>query len=146
MHTFLHLTFSCAHTAMIDIPTQPPPSATPPGKPASVDGIQKEKYVRVLAVMKEMKELPVSDTDATPTPIAPSEQFWLTSECLLRYLRATKWDVDASVQRLRNTLVWRRTIGLGEGGKLTSDGHIRDEQLTGKQLILGYDNMCRPLW
>ena len=100
----------------------------------------------VLAQMKELQGVAVSESDGTIAPLSNTEKMWLSSECIQRYLRATKWDVDATAKRLKNTLVWRRTIGLGEGGKLTNDEYIREEQLTGKQLILGFDNQSRPLW
>lgn len=35
-----------------------------------------------------------------------------THECLLRYLRASKWNLDNANQRLEDTLKWRREFGL----------------------------------
>ena len=65
---------------------------------------------------------------------------WLTHECLLRYLRATKWNVSAALKRLMDTLTWRREFGL-----LSHDAaHISPENETGKQVILGYDDNGRP--
>lgn len=65
---------------------------------------------------------------------------WLTRECILRYLRATKWHpVDAS-KRLLATLTWRREFGLLEH---TAE-YISPENETGKQIIVGYDDEGRP--
>ena len=35
-----------------------------------------------------------------------------THECLLRYLRASKWNLNNANQRLEDTLKWRREFGL----------------------------------
>ncbi|KAF2838052.1 CRAL/TRIO domain-containing protein [Patellaria atrata CBS 101060] len=65
---------------------------------------------------------------------------WLTRDCLLRYLRATKWNQAEASKRLLATISWRREYGV-EG--LTPE-HISPENETGKQLIFGYDNDARP--
>ncbi|KAI5289341.1 hypothetical protein KEM54_004035 [Ascosphaera aggregata] len=65
---------------------------------------------------------------------------WLTRECLLRYLRATKWNVHDAIARLEKTLVWRREYGVE---KHDSD-YINIEMVTGKMLIQGFDNSGRP--
>jgi hypothetical protein len=64
----------------------------------------------------------------------------LTRECLLRYLRASKWNVTDAINRLLTTLTWRREYGLE---KFTSE-YISVENETGKQTILGFDNDGRP--
>jgi hypothetical protein len=88
-------------------------------------------------------------TGASHTPLSESERMWLTRECLLRYLRASKWVVSTAQSRLLQTLLWRRTYGLvsarpeKQGPKITSE-YIKIENETGKQWILGYDNAGRP--
>ena len=64
----------------------------------------------------------------------------MTRECLLRYLRATNWNVSQAETRIRNTLIWRREYGVE---KHTAD-YISIENETGKQLIVGYDIHARP--
>lgn len=76
-----------------------------------------------------------------PADLTPAEKLWLTRECLLRYLRATKWNQVQSEKRLIDTLLWRRQFGVDD--KLTWD-HISPESETGKQIILGYDKEGRP--
>lgn len=44
--------------------------------------------------------------------LAESEQFWLSEECFLRFLRATKWDEAQAKERLTKTLNWRREFGI----------------------------------
>lgn len=64
---------------------------------------------------------------------------FLTRECLLRYLRATKWDVAGALKRLQSTLSWRREYG---ADTFTAD-YISPENETGKQVVMGYDNDAR---
>ena len=65
---------------------------------------------------------------------------WLTRECILRYLRATKWDVHQAGLRLQSTLTWRQEYGLE---KHTPE-YISPENATGKQVLTGYDIAGRP--
>ncbi|CAL9733095.1 phosphatidylinositol transfer protein Pdr16p [Monosporozyma unispora] len=77
------------------------------------------------------------------------EKAWLTRECIIRYLNATNWNVDRSIDRLTHSLAWRREFGinhLGEenGDKITSE-LVGVENESGKQVVLGYDNDSRPI-
>lgn len=69
------------------------------------------------------------------------ERFWLSRECLLRYLRASKWVQATAVTRLEATLKWRREMGLYD--KITPE-HVEPEATTGKEIIFGYDTHRRP--
>ncbi|TFK47681.1 CRAL/TRIO domain-containing protein [Heliocybe sulcata] len=73
--------------------------------------------------------------------LSDEEKFWLSWECMLRYLRATKWDVSSAIKRLEATLKWRREYGLYS--TVTSE-HVEPEALTGKQVLFGYDVDRRP--
>ncbi|TVY37158.1 CRAL-TRIO domain-containing protein, partial [Lachnellula subtilissima] len=73
-------------------------------------------------------------------PITEDEIMWLSKECLLRYLRATKWHTADAAKRILGTLTWRREYGVED---LTGDA-MSPENETGKQLILGYDIAARP--
>jgi hypothetical protein len=44
--------------------------------------------------------------------LTEGEQFWLSEECFLRFLRATKWDEAQARDRLAKTLAWRREFGV----------------------------------
>lgn len=70
------------------------------------------------------------------------EKFWLSNECLYRFLRATKWDVKETKSRLEGTLRWRREFGIDD---ITAE-HVEPEAVTGKEVILGYDKKTRPLF
>lgn len=102
---------------------------------------QKSKYETVLESVSEWTTVPTTSAKDSPTePITEDEQMFLTRECLLRYLRASKWNVADATTRLRDTLTWRREYGLH---KLTAD-YISIENETGKQVIMGYDINTRP--
>lgn len=111
----------------VDIPTSPELTAE-----------QQSKYEAVLETVKSWKEIP--STKGKGGPITDNEILWLTRECILRYLRATKWNTADAEKRLLATLTWRREYGVEE---LTGD-HISPESETGKQFIVGWDIAGRP--
>lgn len=55
-------------------------------------------------------KLVIAKDDEKPTPLTPQEKFWLSRECALRFLRATKWNVKTAIERITETLIWRRNI------------------------------------
>lgn len=96
-------------------------------------------------------EVPVNDTTGAPThPVTDEEKAWLTKECFLRYLRATKWKVAPTIKRIEETIVWRRTFGVvaieghTDPKKFITPEMVEPENVTGKNLILGYDIDNRP--
>lgn len=109
-----------------------------PKEPVTLTADQQKKYDFLLGQAKGWEEVP--STKGKAGPLTESEKLWLTRECLLRYLRATKWDQKDAEKRLRETLTWRREFGVEA---LTPD-YISPEQETGKQLLLGYDKEGRP--
>ncbi|KAH8898544.1 cral trio domain-containing protein [Thozetella sp. PMI_491] len=117
-------------------------SPTPTSKPVQAAALtpdQQQKYDWVLEQVKAWTEVPSAKDKAGP--ITDKERFWLTRECLLRYLRATKWHQKDAVKRILETLTWRRDYGTDE--VLTAE-HISPENETGKQIIVGYDNQAHP--
>lgn len=114
---------------------------------------QQAQYDAVLKHFQEYikTEIPVNDQPKAAThPVLDVEKSWLTKECFLRYLRATKWKTDAAIKRIEESLIWRRTFGVvyieghtDEAKKLTPE-LVEPENLTGKNLIVGYDNDNRP--
>ncbi|CAK9438350.1 uncharacterized protein LODBEIA_P25740 [Lodderomyces beijingensis] len=133
----------------------PPESKIPVGATFSQD--QKEKYLKVLTYFQN-PNLTISDSEEHHKhkirisvddggALTQGEKSWLTRECFLRYLRATKWHVEDAIDRIELTLAWRREFGISElfddenevNGKLCAP-----ENETGKEVILGYDNESRP--
>lgn len=115
----------------------PVPSAKPK-EVAPLTADQEAKYEEVLTTVKSWTEIP--STKGKEGPIVEEEIMWLTRDCILRYLRATKWQPAEAAKRLLGTLTWRREFGLLE---LTPE-HISPENETGKQIILGFDENARP--
>ncbi|RPA79185.1 CRAL/TRIO domain-containing protein [Ascobolus immersus RN42] len=119
---------------------KPLPEAQPLPQP-ELTAEQTEKYEKLLAHITSTDAFPTSSQKNAPKePLADHERMWLTKECFLRYLRATKWDLPAAIKRLEGTLVWRREFGVD---KITRD-YISIENETGKQWLLGYDKNARP--
>jgi hypothetical protein len=117
---------------------KPVESAKP--KPATELATEEQaKYNKLLETVKGWKGIP--STKGQGGPIVDSEIMWLTRECLLRYLRATKWNTSEASKRVLETLSWRRDYGVEDllDGKISSP-----ENETGKQIILGYDIAARP--
>lgn len=108
---------------------------------AELTADQTKKYDEVLQTVSNWTSIPTSlAKNASESPLTDGERMFLTRECLLRYLRATKWNVADAVKRIRATLAWRRDY---IGDKLTAD-YISIENETGKQILLGYDVEGRP--
>lgn len=116
---------------------------TPDSKPApraELTDEQQEKYTTLLDKVKTWTDVTCPKEKEKSGPLVDRERAWLTRDCLLRYLRATKWSVDDAAKRLQGTLGWRREYGLDD---FTPD-YISPEQETGKQIIVGFDKMGRP--
>lgn len=114
----------------------PVAGSSPAKRPALTDA-QKTKYDWLLEQAKSWTAV-ASEKDKGG-PVTEDEQLWLTRECLLRFLRATKWHEKEAAKRLQETLTWRRDYGVES---LTAD-YISPENETGKQIILGFDKEAR---
>lgn len=125
----------------VKLPFRCPTADSNPVLPPKLVGDQESKYKQVLEAVLKWTDIPVtSKKNAERTPLSENEQMWLTRDCLLRYLRATKWNVHDAIVRLEKTLVWRREYGIE---KHTSD-YINIEMATGKMVVQGFDNNGRP--
>ncbi|TVY86744.1 CRAL-TRIO domain-containing protein [Lachnellula willkommii] len=119
-------------------PIVDPVESAVPSPPATLTADQQSKYESLLETVKSWEEVP--STTGKNRPVTENEIMWLSKECLLRYLRATKWHTADAAKRILGTLTWRREYGVED---LTAD-EISPENETGKQLILGYDIAARP--
>lgn len=110
-----------------------------PRPPLTTD--QEKTYEALLQRVSTWTELPTTSAKGSAeSPLTDSERLFLTRECLLRYLRATTWNLAQAETRLKATVVWRREYGVE---KLTSE-YMEIENRTGKQIILGWDINSRP--
>ena len=124
---------------VVKVPFLEPIESAKPNAAAELTPEQKLKYNKLLETVKGWKEVP--SKAGKEGPIVDSEIMWLTRECLLRYLRATKWNTLEAAKRVLGTLSWRRDYGVDDllDGKICSP-----ENETGKQILLGYDVAARP--
>lgn len=133
--------------------TEPDPEChVPKEEPLSQE--HQEKYNKLLVFFSN-PELTVATSEhahkhketASYKPLTESEKGWLTRECFLRYLRATKWKTDEAIDRVLLTLAWRREFGIS--GNLDEENTVNGESVseeneTGKEVILGFDKDARP--
>ncbi|CBQ68595.1 related to PDR16-involved in lipid biosynthesis and multidrug resistance [Sporisorium reilianum SRZ2] len=111
--------------------------------PAPLSESQQEKYEQMLQHFQSTHEYPTSLKHNSPKkPLDEWETMRnLSKESMIRYLRATKWDVASAKKRLTDTIAWRREYGVDS---LKAED-LEPEAMTGKETILGYDNKGRPL-
>merc|ERR1712080_106587 len=136
----------------LPIPESGPQSVIPPEKP--LDESQKLKYLKVLNHFSDPDfKAPATEDDHKHkrhdlyVALNDYERAWLTRECFLRYLRATKWDQAEAISRIELTLAWRREFGVvgRDESELEVNGELCSvENETGKEVILGFDNDARP--
>ncbi|CAI5756395.1 unnamed protein product [Candida verbasci] len=109
---------------------------------------EQDKYDQLLSHFKQYitKDIPTNDQHIEFHPITEDEKAWLTQECFIRYLRASKWKLKIAIKRIEETIIWRRTFGVVKlpNSKLITPDLVEKENLTGKQIIVGYDFENRP--
>ncbi len=95
------------------LPFSAPASSATKQKPHQLTTEEQSKYDDVLQHMKSLESLPVSSNkkNKETAPLSEVEQYFLSRECILRYLRATRWNVAEAKKRLEGTIVWRREYG-----------------------------------
>ena len=108
--------------------TAPPGTKVLPRIPLTADEKPKLEWLteRARAFTEVKVESPKAKVGSGP--LTDDERMWMTRECLIRYLRATRWDEKESEKRLMQSLAWRREFGVAE---LTAE-HISHENETGK--------------
>ncbi|KAJ7158685.1 CRAL-TRIO domain-containing protein [Mycena filopes] len=83
---------------------------TPPTEPEPLpDVVLSEEQLKMQQEVQKHFESP---SYAPEKPLMDAEKMWLSYECILRYLRASKWKVDVAITRLEATLKWRREYGI----------------------------------
>ncbi|CAL1716866.1 unnamed protein product [Somion occarium] len=121
----------------------PVPNLADKTKPQGTDLTpkQKEALDKVLAHFSD-PDYKLPQVDAENSTLSDEEKFWLSYECMLRYLRATKWaGAEQAIKRLEDTLRWRRQFGLYD--KIKAE-YIEPEAVTGKMITYGFDVDGKP--
>ncbi|KAF2825760.1 CRAL/TRIO domain-containing protein [Ophiobolus disseminans] len=121
-------------------PFAEPVAGCKPAAPPTLTADQQTKYEQFLEEVRSWESLPTTKAGTETATLSDDERLWLTRECLLRYLRATKWNLQQAITRLRATAVWRREFGTDT---FTAD-YISEENAKGKQVQLGFDKEGRP--
>jgi hypothetical protein len=136
----LDLPFAAAYD-LIQRPFSRPLDTVCPPPPPELSPDQQLKYDMVLKTVSAWVTVPTTSAKNSPEEhITDDECMFLSRECLLRYLRATKWDINEASARLKGTLTWRREYGI----RMLTPDFISIENETGKQVLLGYDIHGRP--
>lgn len=127
--------------ARIKTPFRAPPSTSVPPR-SEITPEESTKLAWLTERAREFTEVNVTSATAkVPSgPITDDERMWLTRECLLRFLRATRLDEAEAARRVMQSLAWRREFGVD---LLTSE-HVSPENETGKQALIGFDRDGRP--
>ncbi|QPG75981.1 hypothetical protein FOA43_003367 [Brettanomyces nanus] len=140
------------HLIPREIPFECAPSYIVPPRENPLTESQLEMYDTVLKHFQQ-KDLEISvkeksDIDTERRVLTSDEQAWVTRECILRYLRATKWIVKDAIERIERTIAWRREFGidhqLDDSKNIVTPELVDPESETGKEVVLGYDNDDRP--
>ncbi|CCH44100.1 hypothetical protein BN7_3658 [Wickerhamomyces ciferrii] len=107
---------------------------------------EQKKYNEVLKHFQDSNlEVAKAPKSSEKASLTSHEKSWLTRECFLRYLRATKWIVKDAIERLELSLAWRREFGITGENDIVTPELVEPENATGKEVILGYDNNARPI-
>src|ERR1700761_637994 len=94
-----------APTGPITVPFTHPLPQCKPAPQTELTTEQAKKYEDLLALVNTWTEIPTASGRNPPKePITDEERLWLTRECLLRYLRASKWSPTEAPKRLLATL------------------------------------------
>ncbi|KAH7341712.1 CRAL-TRIO domain-containing protein [Rhizoctonia solani] len=117
------------------------PPAAPAINPAPALNEEQENVYGIVLKHYSSPAYAIPGVDSQKAALKEEEKQWLTRECLLRYLRASKWVLATTITRLDDTLKWRREYGLYD---LITAEHVEPESLTGKEQLAGYDSERRP--
>ncbi|KAG0695606.1 CRAL TRIO domain-containing protein [Suillus ampliporus] len=121
----------------IHVPLPVPDTASPPSELSD----KEQSLYDIVLEHFSAADYTLPDVDQEKAVLTVDEKFWLSYECLLRYLRATKWDAKEAIKRLEDTLKWRRDFGVYS--KITPE-LVEPEATTGKEFLFGYDTHGRP--
>ncbi|KAH3671662.1 hypothetical protein OGAPHI_000367 [Ogataea philodendri] len=135
----------------VSVPFEEPPSYLKPPEETKLSEEELEKYNTVLKHFQD-PDLKVPSTEhhhkGALVALSKDQKAWLTRECFLRYLRASKWHVESAIKRIEGTLGWRKEFGIesmtDESENIVTSELVSPESETGKEVILGFDNQCRP--
>ncbi|KAL1921804.1 uncharacterized protein VTP21DRAFT_10446 [Calcarisporiella thermophila] len=118
------------------IPQLVPPADITNVPPPAIDSDKKKILERLREDFLESSSIFSSDDK-----VRTSEISWCSDACLLRYLRACKWNYSDARERIEETLKWRRSYG----PHLIDPQEIEEECYTGKIYLNGFDSQGSPV-
>ncbi|WVW82426.1 hypothetical protein I302_104436 [Kwoniella bestiolae CBS 10118] len=121
----------------------PPPSVTPEAKPPLTQDQEAKLKCLIDHFGSPDYALPVKQHAEEKTPIGDREMIYLSKETLVRFLVATKNDLHATITRLEECLLWRRTEDIDNLKRMAEE--CSEESKTGKNLALGFSNKGQPI-
>ncbi|RKP25424.1 CRAL-TRIO domain-containing protein, partial [Syncephalis pseudoplumigaleata] len=74
-------------------------------------------------------------------PMHDEDVAFCTERCVVRFLRACRWDTDMATERLANTLQWRHE----RRPHVMDPAYVEPEAMSGKLLIDGFDRCGGPV-
>ncbi|KAL7417596.1 CRAL-TRIO domain-containing protein [Mrakia frigida] len=80
--------------------------------------------------------------EETEGGLSEGERFWMTRECIIRYLKGSKWHSSQAITRIEATLAWRREVGVDD---ITAES-VEPEAVCGKAVVLGFSTSAEPLF
>ncbi|KAH8834727.1 CRAL TRIO domain-containing protein [Flagelloscypha sp. PMI_526] len=129
-------------TSKVFTPLPPPENPLVSASPLELSAQQVELYKAVEDHFSEESFKLSGWSPEKEASLSEKEKFWLSHECILRFLRAVKWaSAEQAIQRLEATLTWRREYGVTSF--ITSD-YIESEAVTGKEVLFGFDYWGSP--
>ncbi|KAJ3146761.1 hypothetical protein HDU89_006016 [Geranomyces variabilis] len=133
-------------SSSVPILVNPSPPPVPVGYPRAqynADQLSKLNALREKLTASNPALATTAANSASPSPSASSghdDAAWCDDACLLRYLRAVKWDVDAAAKRIESTLKWRHEYGPHR----IDPTEVEPEAIHGKEFLTGFDLHGRP--
>ncbi|CAH1767021.1 14875_t:CDS:2 [Entrophospora sp. SA101] len=118
------------------IPILTPPNDIQPLKSiAELESSQQLLLNQLTEFVYDNLLLPIEDSNYQ------REKSWLNEECLKRYLRASKWNLNDAKNRIKYSIDWRREYKPSD----IDPKEVEPEVITGKIHINGFDLNGRPL-
>ncbi|VDC07517.1 unnamed protein product [Peniophora sp. CBMAI 1063] len=125
----------------VAIYTPAPPPPLPAGVERPAEDLSPKQETMLNALLEHFGSEDYKVPGEKGSELTEIEKFWLTRECLQRFLRAIKWSsAKDAIDRVEGTLKWRREFGVWD---LSAD-ELKIESVTGKEIIYGYDADRRP--
>ncbi|KAJ3061622.1 hypothetical protein HDU98_002445 [Podochytrium sp. JEL0797] len=133
------MTLAVANNPPSTVPILQIPAHLVPSVPANypLNDLTPEQLATVQQFRTQFLSLIHAQLTGTPSD---EECEFTDDECLVRYLKATKWDLDLSVVRLQDTLQWRREYRPTE-----FTAGFESSCTIGNQFLNGFDKKGRPI-